>query len=681
MLPRREVWEYGGLPIQALCPQLDNVQTLLSFHGKLFARSKPGPNGQRLVSSADVAAVLELTATQVEVLTEVLAALSFAHAAPSATPSDAASAASAAASAQPPAATLGSEEVVLQELSLFLLAQLFSKEAQRADAVEYWPSADAAGGFGGGFGGGPGGGGGGFAGDSLLSPTRRSSSGRSLLRQQLQGHLRTQVMAVRGFGDYLRRNLRPALEVALEAWPPAAGGATAVSARELDRLAFIIGAGGSGGGVGAGSRAAAAADPEPLSSAVGLSHAGGPGGSYVPLGLDAAAAALRSLWAEDAAAAIESPRLLAFSGLGGSASSPSPKFQRSMGMVAPAGQVDESAIAGVYRGTVVRGESDLPHGDVRVTDCHEAVIYLLAPLQAAFISACSDCTIVVGAVGRMLRVERCDKVTVIAATSRLLVSSCHECVFNVGTPRPPCLIGDNRFLKLGPYNTRYEKQAAHAREVGLRCDLPNRFDSPVVLLGKDRSKGLAGATPSSPRLGSSSSPAAASSSAAAAAAKASYSLQPPDEFLPFVVPFVGSGGALAGGAAPPLASRWNHLAASSARGGASAPLYLFPLPPDYERALQRRLGLTHDMRSKFKQAGLTKDKERELNDAIQGYFKEWLVGSNLLRQIYDLSTLEKEELAAAAAAGASAAAAVGLSPPPAPPPLGLAAEAPGRGAA
>ena len=50
-------------------------------------------------------------------------------------------------------------------------------------------------------------------------------------------------------------------------------------------------------------------------------------------------------------------------------------------MQPPLAQVDESAIAGVYRGTVVRGESDLPHGDVRVTDCHEAVIYLLAPLQ------------------------------------------------------------------------------------------------------------------------------------------------------------------------------------------------------------------------------------------------------------------------------------------------------------
>ena len=82
---------------------------------------------------------------------------------------------------------------------------------------------------------------------------------------------------MRGFGDYLRRNLRPALEVALEAWPPAAGGATAVSARELDRLAFIIGAGGSGGGVGAGSRAAAAADPGAWGGGRGGRGGGGSG--------------------------------------------------------------------------------------------------------------------------------------------------------------------------------------------------------------------------------------------------------------------------------------------------------------------------------------------------------------------------------------------------------------------
>jgi hypothetical protein len=77
--------------------------------------------------------------------------------------------------------------VVLHELSLFLLAQLYAKEAQRPDAVEYWPDP------------------GGFAasagsmGSELMSPTRRTQpSGRSLMRQQLQSQqlqsqLRVQV--------------------------------------------------------------------------------------------------------------------------------------------------------------------------------------------------------------------------------------------------------------------------------------------------------------------------------------------------------------------------------------------------------------------------------------------------------------------------------------------------------
>lgn len=47
------------------------------------------------------------------------------------------------------------------------------------------------------------------------------------------------------------------------------------------------------------------------------------------------------------------------------------------------------------------------------------------------------------------------------------------------------------------------------------------------------------------------------------------------------------------------------------------PMYAFPLPPEYERALHRKLSMTNEMRAKFKAAGLSKDKERDLNDAIQ----------------------------------------------------------------
>lgn len=54
------------------------------------------------------------------------------------------------------------------------------------------------------------------------------------------------------------------------------------------------------------------------------------------------------------------------------------------------GSVD---IQGVCKSTVVRGEDNFPAGILRVTDCHDTVVYALAPLHYAKIAACSDCTV------------------------------------------------------------------------------------------------------------------------------------------------------------------------------------------------------------------------------------------------------------------------------------------------
>lgn len=49
---------------------------------------------------------------------------------------------------------------------------------------------------------------------------------------------------------------------------------------------------------------------------------------------------------------------------------------------------------GVCKSTVVRGEDDFPDGLLRITDCHDCVVYALAPLQYATVAGCSDCTVV-----------------------------------------------------------------------------------------------------------------------------------------------------------------------------------------------------------------------------------------------------------------------------------------------
>ena len=54
---------------------------------------------------------------------------------------------------------------------------------------------------------------------------------------------------------------------------------------------------------------------------------------------------------------------------------------------------------------------------------------------------------VLGAVGRVVRMERCERVQLITAAARLIVSSCHDCILYLGVNHAPLLIGDNRFIQ------------------------------------------------------------------------------------------------------------------------------------------------------------------------------------------------------------------------------------------
>jgi hypothetical protein len=64
---------------------------------------------------------------------------------------------------------------------------------------------------------------------------------------------------------------------------------------------------------------------------------------------------------------------------------------------------------------------------------------------------------------------------VIAAAARVVVSNCHDCVLHLGTPRPPMLTGDCRFVRLAPFNTRYERQ------VRAQCMVPPDSDMELAL--------------------------------------------------------------------------------------------------------------------------------------------------------------------------------------------------------
>ena len=100
--------------------------------------------------------------------------------------------------------------------------------------------------------------------------------------------------------------------------------------------------------------------------------------------------------------------------------------------------------------------------DLHVADCSDTTFYLLQPFEHATIAACTDCTIVLGAVAGLLHVVDCERTTITSAARRVVVSNSFDVVHYLFTPSPPLLVGDNRGCQFAPYNTYYD---------GLREDL------------------------------------------------------------------------------------------------------------------------------------------------------------------------------------------------------------------
>ncbi|KAL0756378.1 hypothetical protein Bca101_094046 [Brassica carinata] len=238
--------------------------------------------------------------------------------------------------------------------------------------------------------------------------------------------------------------------------------------------------------------------------------------------------------------------------------------------------------------------SDACDAPNKVVNCHDSVIYLLAPLRYATVHGCSDTTIVLGAVGKALRVEHCERVHVIAAAKRVCIANCRECVFFLGVNQRPLIVGDNHKLQVAPYNTYYSHLEEHMSEVGVEATI-NKWDKPLALGAVDPHDSL-------------SHPAGVADAQAESAACVD-----PDQFINFLIP-----------------NWFNGEEIGSTKDNP------FPLPDPYMAAQQRNLKNLEETRRSLSETPLEENRKKELSSALHVYFKDWLYASGNIRQLYCL---------------------------------------------
>ena len=317
-------------------------------------------------------------------------------------------------------------------------------------------------------------------------------------------------------------------------------------------------------------------------------------------------------------------------------------------------------ISGAGKETVVRGEDACPSGCLRISGCTDSTIYALCPVQYCLIQGCTNCTILVGAVGRMIRLDKCEDTKVVVACKRITVNSCHDCALFLGTNRPPYLTGDTRGIQVAPYCTRYERLQAHMDAVRI-SPLINYWDQPLTLSrpipgspNKDnRKSNKAWGSPSggggkSPDVMTSSTSLSSTSPSTTSSVPAPAHALPPEQLLPFVVPFRGGPGPLAGGCPSRPRGKKNSAADDLGLGrdlvglpGAGAEHGVFPLPLEYAHALQNKLTRVSELRGAVKGADLSDERKLELQTVVQMWFKEWLSSTGNIKQVQDIASLEK----------------------------------------
>lgn len=310
--------------------------------------------------------------------------------------------------------------------------------------------------------------------------------------------------------------------------------------------------------------------------------------------------------------------------------------------------------------------------DVHVSDCSDANMYLLQPFEHATISACVNCTIVVGAVAGLLHVVDCEHIKITSAARRVLVSNCFDVSHFIFTPSPPLLVGDNRSCQFAPYNSYYDG----LREDLLATGLAAAVISPDNVVVGDSVHGPALQCASNkwkqpmelaklseiPQIHSMQKKTAADDKALSKAGTGEDTMQTPtlvpaSEFQVLFVPLESEShklrtrqqemnmddnmtattddASVVSGPKSGMGSQYCHCL------GDVLQLSPFRLPTEYER---RALVKAERMKSLQQaiQTDLTPEQQMKLGEELNKGFRDWLVTSGNLRQVLDLVHLERK---------------------------------------
>eukprot|EP00756_Hemistasia_phaeocysticola_P044610 Hpha_TRINITY_DN18407_c0_g1::TRINITY_DN18407_c0_g1_i1::g.165325::m.165325/K16810/TBCCD1; TBCC domain-containing protein 1 len=223
---------------------------------------------------------------------------------------------------------------------------------------------------------------------------------------------------------------------------------------------------------------------------------------------------------------------------------------------------------------------------VQICCCHQANIYILAPVKNVAICGCTNTNIVLGAVQGAVTIEHCEKVRVVCAARQLRLFETQDARIYACVNTRVQAFGGNRHIELAPYNTVYPALEDHLHSAGINPSI-NLWNEVLFLSKEERAQS---------RM---------------------VDFLRPDQFSSFVVPFT----------AHPGRTQTNPCA----------------MPPEFLNELKRKVSLATRACGMLRQAAQDDECKQELSRALNERFRQWLQASGNMRQVLELLHYHDDE--------------------------------------
>ncbi|EME26871.1 uncharacterized protein Gasu_55560 [Galdieria sulphuraria] len=153
------------------------------------------------------------------------------------------------------------------------------------------------------------------------------------------------------------------------------------------------------------------------------------------------------------------------------------------GGIAPSPVDPTLELSQLTRCTILRAGTEgepLSHRVVRIRNCQEVYIYLLNGMDCVSVEGCSDCIIFIGA-AYCISVTNCETVKIVSTSKFLRITNVVDSTFHLCVNHQPALLGDNRGIRLAPFNAFYPYLEEHMKSCGVSTVF-NYWNEPFVVL-------------------------------------------------------------------------------------------------------------------------------------------------------------------------------------------------------